>query len=84
MVPLTAIEACKAAIFAVGAGKYPGSGNYSECCFTTIGIGQFRPGDTANPHLGSVGKLEEAQEARVETLCVGEDVARNAIQALRK
>lgn len=84
MVPLTAMEACKAAIFAAGAGRYPGSGNYTECCFTTIGTGQFRPGDAANPHLGSVGKLEEVQEARVETLCIGEDVARKAVQALKK
>jgi hypothetical protein len=83
-VPPSALGACKAAIFAVGAGRYPGPGNYTECCWTTMGTGQFRPGDTANPHIGSVGALEEVQEARVETLCDGEDVARKAVEALKK
>src|SRR5271170_3428984 len=82
-VPASALEACKAAIFAAGAGRYPGPGNYTECCWTAMGTGQFRPGDTANPHVGSVGALEQVQEARVETLCVGEDVVRKAVEALK-
>jgi hypothetical protein len=82
-VPPSAIEACKAAIFAAGAGRYPGPGNYTECCWTTNGTGQFRPGDTANPNIGSVGVLEKVEEARVETLCLGEDVARKAVEALK-
>lgn len=45
--------------------------------------GQFRPGDTANPNIGSVDTLEDVQEARVETLCVGEEVARKAVEALK-
>lgn len=49
-----------------------------------MGTGQFRPGDTANPNIGSVGALEEVKEARVETLCVGEDVAKKAVDALKK
>ena len=82
-VPPSALTACKTAIFAAGAGRYPGSGNYTECCWTTVGTGQFRPGDTANPHVGSLGKVEEVEEARVETLCVGEEVARRAVEALK-
>ena len=82
-VPPSALAACKAAVFAAGAGRYPGPGNYTECCWTTIGTGQFRPGDTANPHIGSVGVLEEVPEVRAETLCIGEDVARKAVQALK-
>jgi hypothetical protein len=82
-VPLPALEACKAAIFAAGAGRYPGPGNYTECCWTAMGTGQFRPGDTANPHIGSMGVLEKVEEARVETLCLGEDVARKAVEALK-
>ena len=83
-VPPSFLDACKTAIFAVGAGRYPGPGNYTECCWTTMGTGQFRPGDTANPHIGSAGALEEVQEVRVETLCLGEDVAREAVMALKK
>ena len=82
-VPRSSLEACKTAIFAAGAGRYPGPGNYTECCWVAIGTGQFRPGDAANPHIGSVGKLEYVEEARVETLCLGEDVARKAVAALK-
>ena len=82
-VPPSALAACKAAVFAAGAGRYPGPGNYSECCWTAMGTGQFRPGDTASPNIGSVGTLEDVQEARVETLCVGEEVARKAVEALK-
>jgi hypothetical protein len=79
-VPPAAVAECKAAIFAAGAGRYP---NYTECAWTTFGTGQFLPGDAANPHLGKVGQLEEVQEARVETLCVGEDVVKAAVAALK-
>lgn len=83
-VPISHLEACKQAIFAAGAGQYPGKGNYTEVCFTYMGTGQFRPGATSNPHIGTPGAIEQVQEASVETLCVGEDVARRAIEALKK
>ena len=83
-VPSPSLESCKAAIFAAGAGRYPGPGSYTECSWTTMGTGQFRPGSTANPHIGNVGKLEEVTEARVETLCVGEQVAQEAVRALKE
>ncbi|KAI0841760.1 GTP cyclohydrolase 1 type 2/Nif3 [Hypoxylon sp. FL0890] len=82
--PPSAVQACKAAIFAAGAGRYPGPGNYTECCWSTTGTGQFRPGDAANPHIGTVGALEETPEVRVETLCVGEDTVKGAVAALKK
>jgi len=83
-VPPPALAACKSAIFAAGAGRYPGPGNYTECCWTTLGTGQFRPGDAAKPNMGKVGELEEVQEARVETICLGEDVVRKAVEALKR
>lgn len=83
-VPPHAADACKTAIFNAGAGCYPGPGQYTECCFSSLGTGQFRPGDTANPNVGSVGKLEHTPEMRIETLCVGEDVVRRAVEALKK
>jgi hypothetical protein len=82
--PPAAVQACKAAIFKAGAGRYPGLGNYTECAYLTDGTGQFRPGDTANPHIGKVGALEETPEVRVETLCQNEQVARAAVDALKK
>lgn len=81
-VPESHVSACKAAVFAVGAGIYPDS-NYTDCCWTTEGTGQFRPGDAARPHLGTVGQVETVREVRVETPCVGKDVARRAVEALK-
>jgi hypothetical protein len=83
MVPASALVATKFAIFSAGAGRFPG-GQYTECAFTSIGKGQFRPSDQANPHIGKVGELEEVEEARVETICIGEDIARAAVKALKE
>lgn len=82
-VPLPDLARCKVGIFDAGGGRYPGPGKYTEVCWQTVGTGQYRPDDTANPHIGSAGKLEEVQEARVEVLCVGEDVTRKAVAALK-
>ncbi|ODA78659.1 hypothetical protein RJ55_06041 [Drechmeria coniospora] len=81
--PPSAAAACKSAVFRAGAGRYPGAGNYTECAWSATGTGQFRPGNAANPHIGIRGSLEQTPEVRVETLCVGEDVARRAVQALK-
>ncbi|KAH7026263.1 uncharacterized protein B0I36DRAFT_386561 [Microdochium trichocladiopsis] len=81
-VPESHLAACKTAVFAAGAGRYPDS-NYTECCWTTDGTGQFRPGAAANPHLGAVGQLEHVREVRVETPCLGKEVARKAVEALK-
>lgn len=83
-VPVPDMDAVNTAIFAAGAGRYPGPGGYTECAWYTIGTGQFRPGDAANPHIGKVGALEKVEEARVETLCVGEECAKKAVEALKK
>ncbi|OAA45628.1 NGG1p interacting factor 3, NIF3 [Metarhizium rileyi] len=81
-VPESHVAACKSAIFAAGAGRFPNS-NYTESCWTTIGTGQFRPGAGAKPHIGSIDELELVPEVRVETQCVGEDVCRKVVVALK-
>ncbi|KAL2109857.1 hypothetical protein VUR80DRAFT_1903 [Thermomyces stellatus] len=83
-VPPASLAACKSAIFAAGAGRYPGSGDYTEACFVSRGTGQFRPGAGANPAIGSKGELESVEEVKVETICVGEAVAREAVKALKE
>lgn len=83
-VPPTHLPQCKEAIFATGAGRYPGPGNYTEACFITPGVGQFRPGESAKPAIGEAGKLEEVGEVRCETICVGREVAKAAVEALKK
>ena len=71
----------KAAVFATGAGTFP---NYTECCFTTLGKGQFRPGDAANPAVGKKEQLEEVEEVRCEMFCPGCEGVERAIEALKR
>jgi hypothetical protein len=69
-VPPSHLSACKPAVFAAGAGRYPGPSGYRECCFASRGTGRFRPGNEANPAIGEMGNLEEVEEVeevRVET-----------------
>lgn len=85
-VPPPFLILCKEAIFDAGAGCIPDQSLYTECCWSVIGTGQFRPGPTADPHIGEAGsaKAVETPEVRVETLCVGEEVVRAAVQALKR
>jgi hypothetical protein len=68
-VPEANAEAVRLALGNAGAGKREDS-NYSHCTFSTKGIGRFKPEQGANPHIGSVGKLEEVIEDRIETICL--------------
>ncbi|MFH5208324.1 Nif3-like dinuclear metal center hexameric protein [Antrihabitans spumae] len=63
MVPRADAERVQDALFAAGGGRI---GDYSECSWQTVGIGQFRPGAEANPVLGSVGTVEKVEETRLE------------------
>lgn len=79
-VPDSHVDAVKKAVFAAGAGKL---GNYDQCCWQTIGQGQFRPLKGADPHLGQVGKLEIVDEWKVEVICE-EAKMPAAVEALKK
>ncbi|MFA6430573.1 MAG: hypothetical protein WC229_01645 [Candidatus Paceibacterota bacterium] len=57
-------------------------GNYSFCTFSTKGVGRFKPEQGANPHIGSVGKLEEVIEERIETICPREKL-QEVIKAIK-
>lgn len=82
--PPPSLSKIKEAIFKTGAGRYPGPGGYTEVCFTTPGIGQFKPGESANPHIGAPGKLEEVGEVKCEIFCGGRDIAEAAVAALKR
>ncbi|MBV1788986.1 YqfO family protein [Marinobacterium sp. D7] len=79
-VPDSHLEVVKQAIFEAGAGRI---GDYDQCCWQTRGIGQFRPLDGANPHLGQVGELEQVEEWKVELVC-DDDRIQSTLMALRK
>lgn len=64
-VPKEAAQAVTQAMGDAGAGQL---GAYSHCSFSSAGTGAFLPLEGANPYLGQVGKLEEAEEIRVEMI----------------
>lgn len=75
-VPAPHADDVKAAVFGAGAGSV---GDYDSCAFQLSGRGQFRPGDGADPFIGSAGEVEHVEEERVEF--VAEPSARPAIHA---
>jgi dinuclear metal center YbgI/SA1388 family protein len=79
-VPETHHEAVLQALFQAGAGWI---GNYSHCSFNIPGTGTFLPQEGAQPFIGESGKLERAQEIRVETI-VPESTERRVVQAMLK
>ncbi len=42
-------------------------GNYTSCSFHQAGRGRFKPDPSATPLIGTVGKLNETEEVRIET-----------------
>lgn len=65
-VPIEAKESTKQALFDIGVGRYE---NYECCSFETLGTGQFKPINNANPHIGQLDKIEKVQEFKVEVIC---------------
>lgn len=65
-VPESHVELVKEAVFATGAGQ---QGNYDQCCWQTLGVGQFRPLPGSQPFIGNDHILEQVAEYRVELLC---------------
>src|SRR6056297_3549889 len=49
-------------------------GNYSECTFSSSGIGTFKPHDGTNPFIGRHNKREYANESKIETVINKEKV----------
>ena len=64
-IPENAKECVKDALFEAGAGRL---GAYGRCSWESLGVGQFLPQPTANPHIGQPGVVEQVQEWRVELL----------------
>lgn len=62
-VPEDHAESVKNALFNCGAGKI---GNYQECCWQTLGQGQFRPTEGSEPFLGETNQITRVPELKVE------------------
>ncbi len=68
--PLKDGDKVRKAMSDAGAGNY---GNYSNCSFSTKGIGYSLPNEGANPAIGEIGKIELIEEERILTFCKEED-----------
>jgi dinuclear metal center YbgI/SA1388 family protein len=64
-VPKDALEKVSRALFDAGAGQI---GQYSQCSFRSAGTGTFFGEEGTNPTVGQAGKLETAEEIRLETV----------------
>ncbi len=64
-VPDADLVKVRTAICDAGAGTI---GDYTQCSFSTEGIGTFIPGENADPHVGKKNRLNEEPERRLETL----------------
>ncbi|MEA2715156.1 MAG: hypothetical protein QOG91_184 [Candidatus Parcubacteria bacterium] len=79
-VPAADAEMMREAIAQAGGGKL---GKYTHCSFSTKGIGRFRPGEGARPHIGLVGKVESVEEERIEVTCAA-GAADKVIAAIKR
>lgn len=77
--PLKDGDKVRDAMSKAGAGKF---GNYTNCSFSTKGIGYSLPIEGANPAIGEIGKIELIEEERILTFCKEEDFEK-VINAIR-
>ena len=61
-VPVAHEERLKNALFLAGAGAI---GNYSNCSFSAVGQGTFKPNEKANPAIGEIGKTHTENEVMI-------------------
>lgn len=78
-VPVANADQVRDAMSTAGAGVI---GNYTDCSFSTIGKGRFKPGEEASPTIGSAGKLEMVEEERIEINCT-ETVIKKVIKSMK-
>ncbi len=79
-VPSESKEMVKEALFAVGVGRYE---NYECCAFETLGTGQFKPVNRANPHIGELNHIEYVEEYKVEMIC-SDELIKKAVEVLKE
>jgi hypothetical protein len=79
-VPVTHCDQVKAAIATAGGGRI---GNYDSCMWQTLGLGQFRPLDGANPFIGQAGVVETVEEMKI-TCIVESSIIRDVITEMKK
>lgn len=79
-VPKTDINKVRMALGQAGIGKM---GNYDYCSFVSEGKGYFRPLEGADPAIGTVGKIEEVEEMKLEFVCLESEIDK-VIEVVKK
>lgn len=79
-VPETHADIVREAAGKAGAGKI---GNYTNCSFSSKGIGRFKPEAGAHPTIGDIGKIESVQEERIEVVCE-RHLVKGVVAAIKK
>ena len=79
-IPVKYKEVVKLAMFEAGGGRV---GNYDCCCFETIGTGQFRALEGANPYIGQTQKIENVEEVRIEMVVEATHI-KDVVQAMKE
>lgn len=79
-VPTTHADKVREGLARSGAGHI---GNYDCCSFSVKGIGRFRGLSDSKPFIGEVGKIEEVEEEKIETICPREKV-KEVLAAIKK
>ena len=77
--PAEAVDRILDAIAGAGGGII---GNYTHCAFVTSGQGRFKPGASANPHIGDIGQVNNVDEMQIQTFC-SRSVAKAVVKAIR-
>jgi dinuclear metal center YbgI/SA1388 family protein len=77
-VPEESLDGVRNAMCNAGAGWI---GKYSDCTFSAVGTGTFRPREGANPYIGSLEELEKVKEYRLETV-VPEGIINKVVNAM--
>ena len=63
--PLDNVDTIKSALFAAGGGAI---GKYSNCSFSTEGLGSFKAEEGTNPTLGKIGETHLEKEAQINMI----------------
>ncbi|NLY19358.1 MAG: Nif3-like dinuclear metal center hexameric protein [Clostridiaceae bacterium] len=77
-VPEDSLIKVQKAVFSAGAGWI---GNYSDCGFSVMGNGTFRPMEGTNPYIGQTGIFETVKEYRLETV-VPRDKLKDVVKSM--
>jgi len=79
-IPQSHLHQVKTAMFDAGAGHI---GNYDNCCWQTLGQGQFRPLEGSQAFIGQTGEIETVNEYKVE-LVVKDELIEKVIANMKQ